>query len=58
VAPTVRDKLKALCAEVSGKGSAPSALSLSRTSAQFDAQVRKEIETNSRIAKAANISVN
>ena len=45
-APSVRDKLKNL-------GADPLPLS----SAQFDAQVRKEIETNSKIAKAANIKV-
>ena len=45
-APSVRDKLKNLGADP-----------LPLTSAQFDAQVRKEIETNSKIAKAANIKV-
>lgn len=45
-APAVRDKLKNL-------GADPMAL----TSAQFDAQVRKEIETNTKIARAANIRV-
>ena len=44
--PGVRDKLKNL-------GADPMPL----TPAQFDAQVRKEIETNSKIAKAANIRV-
>jgi tripartite-type tricarboxylate transporter receptor subunit TctC len=45
--PAVRDKLKNL-------GADPMPLS----SAQFDALVKKEIETNSKIAKAANIRVN
>jgi len=45
-APAVRDKLKNL-------GADPMPL----TSAQFDAQVRKEIETNTKIARAANIRV-
>jgi tripartite-type tricarboxylate transporter receptor subunit TctC len=45
--PAVRDKLKNL-------GADPMPL----TPAQFDAQVRREIETNSKIAKAANIRVN
>jgi tripartite-type tricarboxylate transporter receptor subunit TctC len=45
-APAVRDKLKNLGADP-----------LPLTPAQFDAQVRKEIETNSKIAKAANIRV-
>ena len=44
--PGVRDKLNNL-------GADPMPL----TPAQFDAQVRKEIETNSKIAKAANIRV-
>jgi tripartite-type tricarboxylate transporter receptor subunit TctC len=44
-APSVRDKLKNLGADP-----------LPLTSAQFDAQVRKEIETNSKIAKAAATS--
>ena len=44
--PSVRDKLKNLGADP-----------LPLTSAQFDAQVRNEIETNSKIAKAANIKV-
>jgi tripartite-type tricarboxylate transporter receptor subunit TctC len=44
--PAVSDKLKNLGADP-----------LPLTSAQFDAQVRKEIETNSKIAKAANIKV-
>jgi tripartite-type tricarboxylate transporter receptor subunit TctC len=44
--PAVRDKLKNLGADP-----------LMLTPAQFDAQVRKEIETNSKIAKAANIRV-
>jgi tripartite-type tricarboxylate transporter receptor subunit TctC len=44
--PAVRDKLKNLGADP-----------LPLTSAQFDAQVRREIETNSRIARAANIKV-
>jgi tripartite-type tricarboxylate transporter receptor subunit TctC len=42
----VRDKLKNLGADP-----------LPLTSAQFDAQVRKEIETNTKVAKAANIKV-
>ena len=45
--PNVRDKLKNL-------GADPMPL----TSAEFEAQVRKEIETNTKIAKAANIRVN
>jgi tripartite-type tricarboxylate transporter receptor subunit TctC len=45
-APNVRDKLKNLGADP-----------LPLTSAQFDAQVRKEIETNTKVAKAANIKV-
>ncbi len=45
-APAVRDKLKAL-------GADPMRL----TPAEFDAQVRKEIEINSKIARAANIKV-
>jgi len=45
--PGVRDKLKNL-------GADPMPL----TPAQFDAQVRREIETNSKIARAANIRVN
>ena len=45
-APTVRDKLKNLGADP-----------LPLTSAQFDAQVRREIETNTKVAKAANIKV-
>jgi tripartite-type tricarboxylate transporter receptor subunit TctC len=45
-APSVRDKLKNLGADP-----------LPLTSAQFDAQVRKEIETNTKVAKAANIKV-
>ena len=45
--PAVAEKLKNL-------GADPMPL----TSAQFEAQVRKEIETNSKIAKAANIKVN
>jgi tripartite-type tricarboxylate transporter receptor subunit TctC len=44
--PAVRDKLKNL-------GADPMPL----TPAQFDAQVRKEIETNTKIARAANIRV-
>ena len=44
--PAVSDKLTNLGADP-----------LPLTSAQFDAQVRKEIETNSKIAKAANIKV-
>src|SRR3954462_10524984 len=44
--PNVRDKLKNLGADP-----------LPLTSAQFDAQVRKEIETNTKVAKAANIKV-
>ena len=44
--PAVRDKLKNL-------GADPMRL----TPAEFDAQVRKEIETNSKIARAANIKV-
>jgi tripartite-type tricarboxylate transporter receptor subunit TctC len=43
-APGVRDKLTNLGADP-----------LPLTSAQFDAQVRKEIETNTNVAKAANI---
>ena len=35
-----------------------SALALRVFAAQYDALVKKEIETNSRIAKAANIKVN
>ena len=46
-APAVAEKLKNL-------GADPMPL----TSAQFDAQVKKEIETNAKIAKAANIRVN
>jgi tripartite-type tricarboxylate transporter receptor subunit TctC len=45
-APAVRDKLKNL-------GADPMRL----TPQQFDAQVRKEIETNTRIARSANIRV-
>jgi tripartite-type tricarboxylate transporter receptor subunit TctC len=45
--PNVADKLKNL-------GADPMPL----TSAQYDALVKKEIETNSKIAKAANIKVN
>jgi tripartite-type tricarboxylate transporter receptor subunit TctC len=45
-APSVRDKLKNLGADP-----------LPLTSVQFDAQVRREIETNSKVAKAANIKV-
>jgi len=45
-APAVRDKLKNLGADP-----------LPLTSAQFDAQVRKEIETNTKVARAANIKV-
>jgi tripartite-type tricarboxylate transporter receptor subunit TctC len=45
--PAVAEKLKNL-------GADPMAL----TSAQFEAQVRKEIETNTKVAKAANIKVN
>ena len=45
--PNVRDKLKNLGADP-----------LPLTSAQFDAQVRKEIETNTKVARAANIKVN
>ena len=45
-APGVRDKLKNLGADP-----------LPLTSAQFEAQVRKEIETNTKVAKAANIKV-
>jgi tripartite-type tricarboxylate transporter receptor subunit TctC len=44
--PAVRDKLKNLGADP-----------LPLTSAQFDAQVRREIETNTKVAKAANIKV-
>ncbi len=44
--PSVRDKLKNLGADP-----------LPLTPAQFDSQVRKEIETNTKIAKAANIKV-
>ena len=46
-APAVAEKLKNL-------GADPMPL----TSAQFDAQVKKEIETNAKIARAANIRVN
>ena len=46
-APTVAEKLKNL-------GADPMPLN----SAQFEAQVRKEIETNTKVAKAANIKVN
>ena len=42
----MRDKLKNLGADP-----------LPLTSAQFDAQVRREIETNTKVAKAANIKV-
>ncbi len=45
-APTVRDKLKALGADL-----------FQVTSAQFDAIVKKEIENNTVVAKAANIRV-
>ena len=45
-APNVRDKLKNLGADP-----------LPLTSAQFDAQVRREIETNTKVARAANIKV-
>ena len=45
-APSVRDKLKALGAD-----------SFQVTSAQFDAIVKKEIENNTVVAKAANIRV-
>ena len=44
--PAVRDKLKNLGADP-----------LPLTSAQFDAQVRREIETNTKVARAANIKV-
>jgi tripartite-type tricarboxylate transporter receptor subunit TctC len=46
-APAVAEKLKNLGADP-----------FSLTPAQFDAQVKKEIENNSKIAKAANIRVN
>jgi tripartite-type tricarboxylate transporter receptor subunit TctC len=45
-APTVREKLKNL-------GADPFKI----TSAEFDARVRREIETNTQIARAANIKV-
>jgi tripartite-type tricarboxylate transporter receptor subunit TctC len=45
-APTVRDKLKNL-------GADPFKI----TSAEFDARVRREIETNTQVARAANIKV-
>ena len=44
--PAVRDKLKNLGADP-----------LPLTSAQFDAQVRKEIETNTKVAREANIRI-
>jgi tripartite-type tricarboxylate transporter receptor subunit TctC len=45
-APTVREKLKNL-------GADPFKI----TSAEFDARVRREIETNTQVARAANIKV-